>query len=225
MIQFVNEHVKASKELILKALDSCFREDHIFLIKMLLSEFDFVQNKMQEISLKIEQLLEKYTTTIEKLKEIPGIEQRLAETIFIEATNNMKSFKTEKHFAAWSGVAPGNNESAGKKKRAGTRKGNAALKEALVQAALGASRKKGCYFHAKHNALRFRLGAFNKATVAIANKIARVVYFLIKDPFAKYKDLGTERVESKENLAKKAVKKLQTLGYEIQYSKLELKIN
>lgn len=225
LIRFVTHRVKNSHEVILKSLTNCFRKDHIFLIKMLLSKFDFIQNEIQLISMEIENGLNKYNSIIEKLREIPGVEQKLAETILIESTNKMDSFKTEKYFAAWAGVAPGNRESAGKKKRAGTRKGNASLKEALVQSALGASRKKNCYFHAKHNALRFRLGSFNKATVAIANRIAKLVYYLIKDPLARYKDLGAERIESKEVLAKKAIKKLQNMGYDINYSNLQLKMN
>jgi len=36
--------------------------------------------------------------------------------ILAEATDDMSNFKDERFFAAWSGVAAGNNESAGKKK-------------------------------------------------------------------------------------------------------------
>ncbi|NJL26214.1 MAG: IS110 family transposase [Calothrix sp. SM1_5_4] len=36
--------------------------------------------------------------------------------IIAEATADMSSFPDERRFAAWAGVAPGNNESAGKKK-------------------------------------------------------------------------------------------------------------
>ena len=55
--------------------------------------------------------------------------------IIAEASANMSSFKDERAFAAWSAVASGNNESAGKKKRAKCRKGNPALRKMLIQAA------------------------------------------------------------------------------------------
>jgi len=224
LMQFVkNNNIKKNKEVIFKALTSCFRADHIFLIKMSLSKYDYILDEISLIAKEIESTLEKYSTTLDKLKEIPGINQKLAETIFIEATNNMEMFKSEKFFAAWAGVAPGNNESAGKRKRAGSRKGNAALKEALVQAAIGASRAKGTYYNAKHNALRFKLGSFNKATVAIANKLAHVTYNLIKIPTFKYTDIGPARVESRVEQIKKVVKKLQNMGYDINYSNLQLK--
>ncbi len=53
---------------------------------------------------------------VEKLDEIPGIDKVLAMGILAEATNQMDKFKDERSFAAWAGVASGNNESAGKKK-------------------------------------------------------------------------------------------------------------
>ena len=54
----------------------------------------------------------------------------------------MAQWPTEKHLAAWGGVAPGCRESAGKQRRAATRKGNPYLVGAdkplqPVQAAIG----------------------------------------------------------------------------------------
>lgn len=40
----------------------------------------------------------------------------LAVGIIAEATNDVANFADERKFAAWAGVAAGNNESAGKKK-------------------------------------------------------------------------------------------------------------
>jgi len=57
-----------------------------------------------------------YAELIEKLDVIPGIDKVLAMAILTEATTRMQSFADERKFAAWAGVAPGNNESAGKKK-------------------------------------------------------------------------------------------------------------
>jgi transposase len=48
--------------------------------------------------------------------EIPGVDKILAMGILAEATNQMSKFEDERKFAAWAGVAAGNNESAGKKK-------------------------------------------------------------------------------------------------------------
>jgi transposase len=53
---------------------------------------------------------------VEALDKIPGIDKVLAIGIIAEATTDMSAFKDERSFAAWCGLAPGNNESAGKKK-------------------------------------------------------------------------------------------------------------
>ena len=60
--------------------------------------------------------MEPYSDVIKQLSTIPGIKEKLAEDIISEATTDMSTFPDEKRFAAWAGVAPGNNESAGKKK-------------------------------------------------------------------------------------------------------------
>ncbi len=59
---------------------------------------------------------------MDDLKKIPGISDVLAMSILAEATNQMDHFENERIFAAWAGVAPGNNESAGKKKDLGLAK-------------------------------------------------------------------------------------------------------
>jgi hypothetical protein len=49
----------------------------------------------------------------------------------------MSVFKSAAHLAAWAGVCPGNNESAGKRMRSPAGKGNVHLMTALVEAAQG----------------------------------------------------------------------------------------
>lgn len=106
------------------------------------------------------------------------------------------------------------------KKRSQTRHGNPALKKILIQAAQGAIKKKNSYFRAKHNQLRFKLGSYNKATVAIANRLARVIYHIIKDKNARYKDLGQNRVDTTEQQIRRNIAKLKSLGVQVQYHKL-----
>jgi transposase len=48
---------------------------------------------------------------------------------------DMARFATAARLAAWAGLAPGDNESAGKRKHAAARKGNRHLRVAMVEAA------------------------------------------------------------------------------------------
>lgn len=44
------------------------------------------------------------------------LQELMSTQIISEATTNMDAFENERKFAAWAGVASGNNESGGKKK-------------------------------------------------------------------------------------------------------------
>lgn len=86
-----------------------------------------------------------------------------------------------------------------------------------MQAATGAVKTKNSFYRAKYNSLIFRLGSKNKAKVAIANRMARAIYHIIKYPAARYKDLGEVRVDTQEQQIKRAIKKLEKLGVKVNY--------
>jgi transposase len=102
------------KEDLEKSLVNCLRSVHTFLIKNLLSDVDFVDGKILEIDAKINALFTPHEDIITRLCEIPGISRTAATQILSETSNDLSSFKDDRHFAAWAGVAPGNNESAKK---------------------------------------------------------------------------------------------------------------
>ena len=99
-----------------KSLTNCFTGDHVFMLKGLMEHYDYLKKAIERLEGRLEELLKPYAHLLEKLDEIPGIDKRLAQTILAETTDEMENFKNERAFAAWSGVASGNNESAGKKK-------------------------------------------------------------------------------------------------------------
>lgn len=99
-----------------KALTNCFTTDHVFVLKELMDQYYYLKGKQKEVDRELREKAEPYRHLIEKLDEIPGIDEILAMGILAEATDDMKNFPDERSFAAWAGVAAGNNESAGKKK-------------------------------------------------------------------------------------------------------------
>lgn len=64
------------------------------------------------------------------------------------------------------------------------------------------------------------MGSANKAKVAIANRIARVIYKLIAGD--KYKELGYMRGDPKEHKIKLLIKQLKNLGVEVQHHNHQL---
>ena len=99
-----------------KALTNCFTMDHIFVIKKLMDQYYYLREQIKSVENELREKAMPYRHLIEKLDEIPGIDEILAIGILAEATDDMKHFPDERAFAAWAGVAAGNNESAGKKK-------------------------------------------------------------------------------------------------------------
>jgi transposase len=99
-----------------KSLTNCFTGDHCFLIRELMDQYDYLQKKIVKTENEFFEKAKRYAHLIDKLKQIPGIDDALAMGILAEATADMSHFEDERKFAAWAGVAAGNNESAGKKK-------------------------------------------------------------------------------------------------------------
>ena len=88
-----------------------------------MEQYDHLNEQILATEEKVRKLCGPYRALIEELTQIPGINEVLAQGILGEATNNMEHFKDERRFAAWAGVAAGNNESAGKKKDQNAEKG------------------------------------------------------------------------------------------------------
>jgi transposase len=105
-----------------KSLTHCLRKDHLFLIGEYLNQYRQLQTNLDRVNTEISRYNERHHGLLNKLQEVPGISKVLAEGILAEATAEMKNFRDERTFAAWAGVAPGNNESAGKKKDQGLAK-------------------------------------------------------------------------------------------------------
>lgn len=104
------------KEDVVRALTNCLTNEHIFVLQRLMGQYRYIQAQILEMENEMTEKMLPYAHLIDELDKIPGIDKVLAMAIIAEATTDMSSFPDERRFAAWAGVAPGNNESAGKKK-------------------------------------------------------------------------------------------------------------
>lgn len=90
----------------------------------------------------------------------------------------------------------------------------------MAQAAQNATKKKGSFYRSKYNKLKFKLGSANKAKIAIANRLARVIFKVLGG--ASFKDLGYLRGNPDEEKIKKLVMQLKNMGVNIRHSDHEL---
>ena len=93
-------------------------------------------------------MVEKYDSQIDLLCTIPGIERNSAITIISEIGVNMGQFTSSKRLCCWAGLAPGSNESAGKKKSVRISRAGVYLKPILVQVAHAAVKDKNNPYYA-----------------------------------------------------------------------------
>lgn len=112
----ISTNIRAPEKEVIRSLENTLRPYHTFLLKQLLTQYLYLKQLLDFSEKEIDEKMTPYQDKIKKLDEIPGINKISAEEIIAEATTKMENFKSGKHFAAWAGVAPGNKESAGKKK-------------------------------------------------------------------------------------------------------------
>lgn len=127
----------------------------------------------------------------------------------------MSRFPTQGHISSWAGVAPGNNESAGKRRKTKATKGNPLLRTTLIQAAKAASHTKDTYLSAQYHRLAARRGA-NKAALAVAHSILVIVYCMLKHHLP-YQELGADyfaKINAK-TIKNRAIKQLEMLGCQV----------
>ena len=125
----------------------------------------------------------------------------------------MDQFPSAAHLCSWAGLAPGNNESAGKRKSGKTTKGNKKLRTTLV--ARGAARSKNTYLSSRYHRIAARRGA-NRAAVAVAHRILTICFRLLKYKVG-YVELGPNDYEERKRkqVAKQTVRKLESPDYKV----------
>ena len=106
----------ATPEELLKACTGFVESHHVYMLQMIRRDIDQTTVLIDELGVKIREVLSKYDNAIELLKEIPGFSDKVVEDLVAEIGFDMSKFPSEKHLASWAGICPGNNESAGKKK-------------------------------------------------------------------------------------------------------------
>jgi len=118
----------------------------------------------------------------QRIAKIKGVGPKTA-TAIVAAVGNGAEFKNGRHLAAWVGLVPRQFSSGDKKVLMGiSKRGSQHLRSLLVHGARAVVRtahNKTDYHNQWVNQLRERRG-FNRATVAVANKTARIIWAVLR---------------------------------------------
>jgi transposase len=155
-------------------------------------------------------------STVERLDEVPGIGALNAQNILAEIGADMSRFPTPEHLVSWARLCPRTIQS-GPVTRAGkTGKGNPYLKGALGEAAAAAA-KTDTFLGERYRRLVKRRGKL-KALVAVARSILVIIWHLLSNPAARFRDLGpdyhTNRV-AVERRIRNHIAQLTGMGYRV----------
>lgn len=133
-----------------QALYGKLTEHHRWMLKLLLDQLQTNEQFVARLDKRIAELTHPLKPVLEKLDAVPGVDRRVAEVLIAEIGPDMTSFPSDAHLASWAGMAPGNNESAGKKRSGKTTKGSRWLRQVLVQAAGLQGTKRTATFRPTH---------------------------------------------------------------------------
>jgi len=198
-----------------RALEGHLTEHHRFMLQLLWKQLAQQEELIAELDRKIEEQTRPLVAEIDRLDAVPGVDRRVAQVVVAEVGADMKPFPTHENLASWAGMCPGNEESAGKRRRRRITPGNAWLKRTLVQAAWGATRTKNSYLASQYHRLAGRRGR-KRALVAVGHSILVIFYHMLKAGTS-YSDLGGDffdRLEPK-RLTRYYVMRLERLGHKV----------
>jgi transposase len=188
---------------------------HRYLLAELLDDLERIEAKVGRIEREIVQRTAPYEKQLARLNTIPGVDWITAWTLLAELGDDMSVFPDAAHAASWAGLAPGNCESAGKRKSTRTRHGNCYLRRALCQSAWAVSRKKDCYLTA-HFYRRAARGGMKKAIVATAHEILIIAFHILRDGTT-YQEKGGDHYDrlNPERTKRRLTQRLERLGWQV----------
>ena len=215
MAQLAQGKLRAKIPQLEQALVGQFGAHQRFMIAQQLVHIDTLDEIIARVSVEIAERVHPFAQEIAQLDSITGVGQRTAEAVVAEVGVDMTRFPTADHLTSWAGLAPGNNESAGKRRSGKTRKGSPWLRAVLIEAAHAAGRTKDTYLGAQYRRLLARKGK-KRAAVAVARSILVIAYHILRD-HEPYHDLGASYLDQRDRQAveRRLVRRLEALGYDV----------
>lgn len=220
IINSLDKHCKSSHEDILSSINGItFSNEQKLRINIIKEHIDYLTNQIKSLRDTINALIAPYEDYISLLMTIPGIDRNSAITIISEIGVDMSQFSNHYRLSAWAGLAPGCNESAGKKKSVKISRAGVYLKPCLVEVAHCAVKDKtNSYYADKFNKISKRRGK-KRSYIAIARKILVAIYHMLSTgeawnptDLASVETSDKDRIKFTKNNFNQSLKQLLSLG-------------
>ena len=206
-----------------QALEGRFGDHHALMCQLHLDHIAQLNEMIARLDAQVEAMMVPFAAQRELLATAPGIGQVAAAGIISEiGTTPHEFFTTASRLASWTGLCPGNHESAGKRKHGKPRKGNQHLQSLLVECAWSAVRTDG-RLKARYHRLVLRFGGYRnkaakkRAIVAIAHTLIVIIWHMLATGQA-YTDLGPDfyaRHADPEKETQRLLARLEALGHKV----------
>jgi len=205
------------------AIDGLITPPQAKKISLCKTHFDQLKNLMEQIKQIAADLAAPFFAQLQIIASVPGISDFSALAVLSEIGVDMSQFHSAKHLCSWAGLAPSNDQSAGKKKSVRISRAGVYLKPLLVQCALATLRdKKFPHYRKRYEQIKRRRG-HKRAIIAIARMMLTAIFHCLKngeffDP-SRYDDPAQQSPNNAREFAlQKLFQDASRLGYSLVYS-------
>jgi len=177
---FIHKSCKTSVEEIQAAVDGVMCAQQAEKLRIIRSHMQSLSFCKANLESEILTVAEKFLPQVNLVSSVPGIRAFSAIFTIGEIGVDMSVFETSRHLCSWAGLAPQNDNSAGKMKTTRISRAGAYIKPLLVQCANAAIRcKNNPEIANRYNAIKKRRG-HKKAIIAIARMLLTAIYNILK---------------------------------------------
>jgi len=187
-----------------------------------LDHIDHLEAMIARLDAQIEAMMTPFQAAWDLLATVPGIGPLSAAAVISEIGADIREyFPDDAHLASWTGLCPGNHESAGKRHSGRRRKGNPHLQSILVGCAWAAVRHEG-YLRSLYHRHVMKWGSYrspaakNKAIVVVAHALVIIIWHILATRKA-YHELGPDyftRLDP-ERVTSRLIARLRALGHQV----------
>jgi transposase len=223
-----------------EALDGRFEPHHGELARIMLDQIDALTEKTGQLSARVTELIEQIPAAqgvdadgatgpgagtgpgapvlpaVARLDEITGCGVIAAQAVIAEIGLDMAVFGTPGRLVSWAKRCPQTRQSGTKTTTGKAGKGNRYLNGVLGEIAASAGRT-DTFLGERYRRLARRRGK-RKAIVAVARSILVIIFHLLADPEARFRDLGPGYYDThidRQRKIRNHIRQLEALGYTV----------